>query len=114
MTLIILVNDTNPAHLEMVKAEMMVLGSPTIRAIDGGDCLIAIEGSHRLRAAEELGLMVKVEIIDEDGEIDLDTLDWDDYGWFSERIVPALEFIDVFTRSPFPMRSPTVELDVIR
>ena len=114
MTTIILVNATDLKHLETVKSEMAVLGSPTIRAIDGGDHLIAIAGSHRVRAAEQLGVTVNVEIIDENGESDLDTLDWDDYGWFDERVVPAREFIAGFTRHPFPMDSATAEIEVAK
>ncbi|MBY6242855.1 hypothetical protein [Methylosinus sp. Sm6] len=112
MTTIILVNDIDTVHLAEVKAEMANLGSPKIRAIDGGDCLIAIEGSHRLRAAEELGLSVEIEIVDEDGEIDLDTLDWDDNNWFDERVVPARDFIERFTDHPFPMGAATAEIEV--
>lgn len=109
---IILVNDINEAKLEGVKAEMSLLGAPTVRAIDAGDHLIAIEGSHRLRAAEELGVAVNIEIIDESAEIDLDTLDWDDNGWFDERVVSGREFIEGFTRHPFPMGQPTAEIEV--
>lgn len=112
MTTIILVNDIDADKLEAVKAEMEKLGAPTIRAIDAGDHLIAVEGSHRLRAAEELGMAVNIEIVDEDGEIDLDTLDWDDNGWFDERVVSGREFIEGFTRHPFPMGQPTAEIEV--
>lgn len=112
MTTIILVNDIDADKLEAVKAEMEKLGAPTIRAIDAGDHLIAVEGSHRLRAAEELGVAVNVEIIDEDGVVDLDTLDWDDNGWFDERVVSGRAFIEGFTRSPFPMGQPTAEIEV--
>jgi len=111
-TTIILVNDIDPAHLEAVKAEMRVLGSPVIRAIDGGDHLIAVEGSHRIRAAAELGLPVAVEILDEDGDIDLRSLDWDDNGYFDEHVVSVREFIEGFTRHPFPLRQPTAEIEV--
>lgn len=114
MTMIILVNQIDPARLETVKAEMAELGAPTIRAIDGGDHLIAIEGSHRLQAAADLGLAVNIQILDEDGEIDLDTLDWDDNNWFDDRIVPVAEFIAGFTREPFPMGAATAEIEVAR
>lgn len=112
MTTIILVNEIDQAKLEGVKAEMATLGSPTIRAIDGGDHLIAIEGSHRLRAAEELGLPVNIQVIGDEADIDLDTLDWDDNNWFDERVVSGREFIEGFTRSPFPMSQPTAHVEV--
>lgn len=112
MVMIILVNDTDAEHLEAVKAEMEKLGSPSIRAIDAGDYLIAVEGSHRLRAAEELGIAVNINVIDEDDEIHLGSLDWDDYGWFDERIVSGREFIEGFTRPPFPAGQPTADIKV--
>ncbi len=112
MTMIILVNDIDAGHLSEVKAEMAKLGSPKIRAIDAGDHLIAIEGSHRLRAAEELGLAVEIETVDEEGIIDLDTLDWDDYNWFDHRVVSARDFIDRFTAHPFPSGQETAEIEV--
>lgn len=112
MTMIILVNDIDPAHLEAVKAEMETLGSPTIRAIDAGDHLIAVEGSHRLRAAEELGISVNIVVLDEADDIDLDSLDWDDNNWFSERVVSVPEFIEGFTREPFPMNQPIAKIEV--
>lgn len=112
MTTIILVNDIDSEKLEAVKSEMEKRGAPTIRAIDAGDHLIAVEGSHRLRAAEELGLAVNIEIVDVDSAVDLDTLDWDDNGWFDERIVSGREFIEGFTRNPFPAGQQVAEIEV--
>lgn len=112
MTTIYLVNEINQEHLADVQAEMAALGAPTIRAIDGGDHLIAVEGSHRLRAAEQLGIPVNIEILDEDSTIDLDSLDWDDNGWFDERTIPVRDFIDRFTAYPFPSGSATAEIEV--
>lgn len=112
MTLIILVNDTDAAHLDEVKADMAHLGAPTIRAIDAGDHLIAIEGSHRLRAAQELGVAVNIQTINDDETVDLDTLDWDDNGWFDERIVSTADFIERFTSQPFPAGAATAEIEV--
>lgn len=50
-------------HLAEVIAEMKVLGSPTIKAVDIGDCIQALEGCHRIRAAKELGMPIKLEMI---------------------------------------------------
>jgi hypothetical protein len=50
------------SHLAEVKNEMLRLGAPTVKAIDCGDFLVALEGSHRLLAAHDLGL---TPIIDE-------------------------------------------------
>ena len=112
MTLVILVNEIDRDHLAAVKKQMTVMGAPTVRAIDGGDHLIAIEGSHRIRAAQELGLPVNFEIITDDASVDLDSLDWDDNNWFDERVVSGREFIEGFTRSPFPAGQPTAEVEV--
>ena len=99
-------------HLEAVANQMSELGSPTIRVIDGGDHYIAIEGSHRLRAAEQTDTPVMFDVLDEDGEIDLETLDLDDNGWFcGETVVSVAEFIEWFTKNPFPADAATVEVE---
>lgn len=48
----------NEDHLESVKAEMLKLGAPKIRAIwsEAYACWMAVEGCHRLRAADALGV----------------------------------------------------------
>ena len=43
-------------HLEEVLAQMQMLGAPTIRAVRHDHDLIALEGSHRLAAAQILGI----------------------------------------------------------
>lgn len=83
-------------HLEAVKAEMTERGSPVIRALDVAGDVYAFEGSHRLRAAQALGLPVTLEMIDYDGTVNLDTFDFDDCGWFDER--EAAPVSEVFSR----------------
>jgi ParB-like nuclease domain. len=52
-------------HLAEVIEEMKKLGAPTIKVVDmGDDDFQALEGSHRIRAAKELGLTPELEIID--------------------------------------------------
>ena len=48
----------NQEHLDEVKVEMLKRGTPTIRAIwsEVYEMWMATEGSHRIRAAKELGL----------------------------------------------------------
>ena len=89
MTMIYLINETDADHLVEVAADMARLGAPTIRAYNAGDHLIAFEGSHRLRAAEMAGIAVNIVEMADDDMIDLDTLDYDDCGWFDERVVPV-------------------------
>lgn len=45
-------------HLDSVKNEMIKMGAPKIRAIwsESYDMWLAVEGCHRIRAAQELGL----------------------------------------------------------
>lgn len=70
-------NKVTPDHLAEVMAEMMVLGAPTIKAFDTGELYRAVEGSHRLHAAVELGLTIYIDVVTEDDEIghDFDDVD---------------------------------------
>jgi hypothetical protein len=69
----------NPEQLAEVKVQMQTLGAPQIRAYYNGDCWLAIEGSHRLAAAHELGLEPEIIEVEDDAVIsdhdyeDLDT-----------------------------------------
>ena len=75
---ICILNKTDPTHLASVKSEMLKLGSPTIKAIadhDNGQFL-ACEGSDRITAAIELGLTIKIELVDASDDIYL----YDDLG----------------------------------
>lgn len=83
----------DPDHLVEVKAEMAKLGSPTIRVIDADGGYWAVEGCHRLRAAEELGVPVNVVVLDPAEQIDHTTIDLDTCGWFDESAVPVTDYI---------------------
>jgi len=51
--------DKKSEHYVSVKKEMLKRGPPQIRAMyNGCDAWLAIEGSHRIAAAEELGLNI--------------------------------------------------------
>ena len=65
MKLVTLHNHFDQEHLDAVVAKMKVLGAPTIRCFDlGFDGLIqAIEGTHRIRACEILGLQPVLEFV---------------------------------------------------
>ena len=67
----------NEEHLEAVKAEMAKLGAPVIRAIydDCNDIYIALEGSHRIRAAKALGLTPIIDEVDYNDVCDLSVKD---------------------------------------
>jgi len=68
------INPTDADHLAEVIEEMRVLGAPVIRAVETCYGLVAIEGSHRLAAAAELGLSPEIIVIDEDDIVDGTTL----------------------------------------
>jgi len=61
--LVKLLHETDDDHLAKVKAEMMELGAPKINVLpdtpEGCDFIayVALEGTHRLTAAYELGLV---------------------------------------------------------
>jgi len=64
-------------HLAEVKNEMVKLGAPRIRAIwsDLYGMWLAVEGCHRLRAAQELGLTPEIIDITNDDEVTVDGRD---------------------------------------
>lgn len=57
--------DAGSRKYRAIRAEMSSMGAPVIRAVDGGDCYYAIEGSHRLAIAAELGLTPIIDEIDD-------------------------------------------------
>jgi hypothetical protein len=83
-------HETFPAKLAAVKAEMEKLGPPTIRAFFNGEIWLAVEGSHRIAAAAELGIPVEIDPMKWDDEI---THDMEDV---SEQTVSAvLEYLEM-------------------
>ena len=72
---IITMHKVNENHLARVTSEMKTLGTPTVRAIWDGEVYYAVEGTHRLMAAYNLGLepiIEHVEYSDETIIIELD------------------------------------------
>lgn len=81
-------HEPDPAHLKDVVEEMRELGRPTIRCVDWRGELYAIEGSHRLRAAFDLGLVPNIEVTGPDRLHGEDEKYWEwvqkaltDYSW---------------------------------
>lgn len=62
-------NPIDPIHLEMVKADMLKNGAPIIRAYEYDGELYAIEGSHRVTAARDLGIPIIIEYVNPDDVI---------------------------------------------
>ena len=75
---VITCNSVEAEHLAQVIAEMRKLGAPTVRVVDCGDHWFALEGTHRLHAAAELGLTPDFVVLAQDSLVDADSLDWDD------------------------------------
>lgn len=73
-------------HLARVAADMDVAGEPTIRCVDRGGKLFALEGSHRLALAFERGMVPKIVIVIQDTDESLDAF-WD-------RVAPELPRYD--------------------
>lgn len=70
MTYIIAPHEVREADkLEAVKTEMQARGECTIRAYWDGEAYHAIEGSHRLAAAEALEIEIEIEEVDADDVI---------------------------------------------
>jgi len=60
-------------HLDKVVAEMKKLGTPKIKAvyIECHDMYVALEGCHRLRACEKLGIVPEFELLEYDDVYEL-------------------------------------------
>ena len=70
---------------------MRQLGAPTIEVVDCSDYYQALEGSHRLAAAEALGLTPQIVIHEQDETLDITRFDWFDPANWSETEYPAGE-----------------------
>jgi hypothetical protein len=67
---VFILNETFIPHLDRIKQHMMVVGSPVIRAIRSPNgTILPIEGSHRIRAAYELGLPLIIRQVEENDPI---------------------------------------------
>lgn len=78
MTTVYAIHGTDPEKLARVVDEMKKLGAPTIRVVDCGDYYMALEGSHRLAAAAELGITPVLTVYDQEDEIEIVGFDWYD------------------------------------
>lgn len=68
---IIVINQANESHLNAVVDKMITLGAPTIKCVHvEGDLYYALEGSHRLFAAQRLGLQPELDIVELPPDLD--------------------------------------------
>lgn len=76
MATVYTIHQPKPDHLAKVVDQMRVLGAPTIKVVDCGDHYQALEGTHRLAAADQLGLTPVSDVLDQDHEIEITGFDW--------------------------------------
>jgi hypothetical protein len=77
--------------LQAVKTEMRALGAPALRVVDCGDYYMALEGSHRLAAAHDLGISPELVIYEQDEDLDISGFDWYDSANWAETVYRAGE-----------------------
>ena len=72
-------NRTDEEHLEAVKQKMKEYGSPEIEIVQVSNVYVALEGSHRVRAAAELKIPVQFTEVDPEAPCQHDDLiGWDE------------------------------------
>ncbi len=76
MTTVYAIHKPEASHLAEVIEAMRELGAPTIEVVNCADYYQALEGSHRLAAAAELGLTPNLVIHEQDEIIDISRFDW--------------------------------------
>jgi hypothetical protein len=101
MTTVIAINKTDADHLTCVTAEMQTLGAPTIRCIrdDVQGVVLALEGSHRLAAAEALDIVPNFVVLGDDDLITCEEIGFDDNGYFDGEIARAADIRDYIAGS---------------
>lgn len=77
MITIYAIHRPDAAHLARVMQEMASLGAPRIKVVECGDHYAALEGSHRLAAAHEMGLTPLLDVLEQDDPIDPADFDWE-------------------------------------
>lgn len=85
------IHKPDATHLAEVIKTMRVLGPPTLRVVDCGDYYQALEGSHRLPAALQLGLTPILVVHDQDEVIKIAEYDWYEQQNWAETEYPAGE-----------------------
>jgi hypothetical protein len=76
MRMLYTIHGIDPAKVERIKAEMAILGAPVVRVVNCGDYLMALEATHRIAAATELGIAPVLCELEQDDLVESDSLDW--------------------------------------
>lgn len=74
---VVSLHGVNAVRLAEVVAEMRRLGPPTVRCVEVAGVLYAVEGTHRLAAAQALGVEPEMMVLDRAGAVP-DDLDIED------------------------------------
>jgi hypothetical protein len=100
-----LLHAADATHLAEVMDDMRKLGSPTIRCAEVLGTTIALEGTHRLSAAEILHVPVIIKMVEladipaiyDRGELDVDdtSLRDDTYDWLARIVIHGDDVADV-------------------
>jgi len=87
------------AKLAEVVAQMQVIGAPAIHAVWQGDHYKALEGSHRLAAAAQLGLPVTI--------VEMAEGDYYDHDWadVAEKTVMAILTTDGYWTTAYDVET---------
>jgi hypothetical protein len=84
MTTIYAIHAPEADRLDDVIEQMKALGAPTIEVVDCGDHYMALEGSHRLAAARELGIAPILVVHEQEDIIDIRRFDWSEEMTFAD------------------------------
>lgn len=80
MNTVFTIHAADSDHLQSVAVAMRTLGAPRIRVVDCGDHYKALEGSHRIAAAAQLGVTPDWQVIGWEDVIDPALFDWFEAG----------------------------------
>lgn len=85
-------------HLDVVINQMREMGSPTLRAVHCGSYIQLLEGCHRVRAAEALGLPINIilysgedpdrEVLEDIPDLQIDPQTWESVTRYDHRANP--------------------------
>jgi hypothetical protein len=87
------IHPPDPARLDRVRAEMAILGPPSIEVVQCGDHYRALEGSHRLAAADALGMIPDLVVRQQQDDFDVSRYDWFDGANWADIVYPAGEVV---------------------
>lgn len=76
MTTVYAIHKPSPEKLAEVTAQMREMGAPKLEVVACGDHFMALEGSHRLAAAQALGIVPEFVVHEQDDMLEISRFDW--------------------------------------